>query len=215
MHSLTHVVAFYWLIVCLLLGDFTLEPQQFVGFQDDLYEDSDLFSREQRGKSPWTFCACSYFLSIYSIELELQDWKSGLHTYARVLLELIYCSLKNLRSNWVVIIALQFLSLSCPSIGLDSCYVHQLCLCHHVILMVILIQLVLRIGFGVTGLELVGVMPAVQGCCPVRCWKPVVSYHTYQTQFLCQNQVLIICMTQDQLLHTYGQKRSQITKCHK
>jgi hypothetical protein len=22
------------------------------------------------------------------------------------------------------------------------------------------------------------VMPMVQGCCPVRCWKPVVSYHT-------------------------------------
>jgi hypothetical protein len=29
-----------------------------------------------------------------------------------------------------------------------------------------------------TGLELVGVMPAVKGCSPVRCWKPVVSYHT-------------------------------------
>jgi hypothetical protein len=26
------------------------------------------------------------------------------------------------------------------------------------------------------------------------------------TQFLCQNQVLIICMTQDQLFYTYGQK---------
>jgi hypothetical protein len=33
------------------------------------------------------------------------------------------------------------------------------------------------------------------------------------TQFLFQNQVLIICMTQDQLFHTYGQKCSQITKC--
>jgi hypothetical protein len=30
----------------------------------------------------------------------------------------------------------------------------------------------------VMGLELVGVMSVVQGCCPVRCWKPVVSYHT-------------------------------------
>jgi hypothetical protein len=29
-----------------------------------------------------------------------------------------------------------------------------------------------------------------------------------------QNQVLIVCMTQDQLFHTYGQKVSQITKCH-
>jgi hypothetical protein len=32
------------------------------------------------------------------------------------------------------------------------------------------------------------------------------------TQFLHQNQVLIICMTQDQLFHTYGQKCSQISK---
>jgi hypothetical protein len=35
-----------------------------------------------------------------------------------------------------------------------------------------------RIGFGVMGLELVGVLPMVQGCCLVRCWKPMVSYHT-------------------------------------
>jgi hypothetical protein len=82
------------------------------------------------------------------------------------------------RSNWVVVIGLELLSLACPSLGLGSCYVHQLCLCHHVITMVILIELVWRIGFGVTELELVGVMPAVQGCYPVRCWKPVVSYHT-------------------------------------
>jgi hypothetical protein len=33
------------------------------------------------------------------------------------------------------------------------------------------------------------------------------------TRFLCQNQVLIVCMTQDQLFHTYGQNCSQITKC--
>jgi hypothetical protein len=31
---------------------------------------------------------------------------------------------------------------------------------------------------------------------------------------LCQNRVLIVCMTQDQMFHTYGQKCSQITKCH-
>jgi hypothetical protein len=40
----------YSLIVCSLLGDFAPEPQQFVGFQDDLYEDSDLFPHEQQGK---------------------------------------------------------------------------------------------------------------------------------------------------------------------
>jgi hypothetical protein len=31
---------------------------------------------------------------------------------------------------------------------------------------------------------------------------------------LCQNHVLIVCMTQDQLFHTYGQKCSQIINCH-
>jgi hypothetical protein len=39
-------------------------------------------------------------------------------------------------------------------------------------------------------------------------------YHFCHTQFLCQNQVLIICMALDQLLHTYGQKYSQITNCY-
>jgi hypothetical protein len=34
------------------------------------------------------------------------------------------------------------------------------------------------------------------------------------TQFLCQNQELIICMTKDKLFHTYDQKGSQKTKCH-
>jgi hypothetical protein len=31
---------------------------------------------------------------------------------------------------------------------------------------------------------------------------------------LCQNQVLTVCMTQDQLFHTYGQNCSHVTKCH-
>jgi hypothetical protein len=72
----------------------------------------------------------------------------------------------------------EFLSLACPSLGLGSDYVHQLCLCHAVIIMVILILLVWRIGLGVMGMELVGVMLMVQGFCPVRCWKSVVSYQT-------------------------------------
>jgi hypothetical protein len=45
-------------------------------------------------------------------------------------------------------------------------------------MMVILILPVWRIGFGVTGLELAGVMLTVQACCPMQCWKPVISYHT-------------------------------------
>jgi hypothetical protein len=53
-----------------------------------------------------------------------------------------YRSLENPRSNWVVVIALELLSLACPGLGMGSCYVHQLCLCHLVIMMVILILLV-------------------------------------------------------------------------
>jgi hypothetical protein len=42
----------------------------------------------------------------------------------------------------------------------------------------------------------------------------ITSLENCHTWFLCQNQVLIVCMTQDQLFHTYGQKCSQITKHH-
>jgi hypothetical protein len=42
-----------------------------------------------------------------------------------------YHSLENPRSNWVVVIGLELLSLACPTLGLGSCYVHQLCLCHY------------------------------------------------------------------------------------
>jgi hypothetical protein len=55
------------------------------------------------------------------------------------------------------------LSLACPSLGLGRDYVHQLYLCHPVSVVVILILLVWRIGFGVTGIELVGVMLTIQG----------------------------------------------------
>jgi hypothetical protein len=116
--------------------------------------------------------------SIYSVELELHDRKVYLRTYVRIRLELNYRSLENPRSNWVVVIDLELLSLACSGLGLGSCYVHQLCLCHPVMVMVTLVLLVWRIGFGVMGLELDGVMSMVQGYCPVQCWKPVVSYHT-------------------------------------
>jgi hypothetical protein len=79
---------------------------------------------------------------IYSVELELHDRKVYFRTYVRIWLELSYCSLENPRSNWVVVIDLELLSLACPSLGLGSCYVHQLRLYHPVIMMVILILLV-------------------------------------------------------------------------
>jgi hypothetical protein len=90
-----------------------------------------------------------------------------LRTYVRVSPELNYHSLENPRSNWVVVIGLELLSLACPGLGLGSCYVHHLCLCHPIMVIVTLILLVWRIGLGVTGLELAGVMLMVQGCCLV------------------------------------------------
>jgi small-conductance mechanosensitive channel len=75
--------------------------------------------------------------------------------------------LGNLRSNWVVVIGLELLSLACPGLDLGSVMLHYFVTL--VTVMVMLILLVWRIGFGVTGMEFVGVgvMPTVQGS--VRC----------------------------------------------
>jgi hypothetical protein len=75
--------------------------------------------------------------------------------------------LENLTSNWVVIIGLELLSLACPGLDLGSCMLHHVTYVTLVTVMVMLILLVWRIGFGVTEMELVGVMPTVQGF--VRC----------------------------------------------
>jgi hypothetical protein len=42
----------------------------------------------------------------------------------------------------------------------------------------------------------------------------IIKNSTCHTRFLHQNQVFNVCMTHDQLFHTYIQKGSQITKCH-
>jgi hypothetical protein len=73
--------------------------------------------------------------------------------------------LGNLRNNWVVIIGLELLSLTCPGLDLGSVMLNHITYITPV--MVMLILLVWRIGFGVTGMEFVGVMPTVQGF--VRC----------------------------------------------
>jgi hypothetical protein len=67
----------------------------------------------------------------------------------------------------VVIIGLELLSLACPGLDLGSVMLHHIIYVTVVTAMVMLILLVWRIGFGVTGMELVGVMPTVQ--CFVRC----------------------------------------------
>jgi hypothetical protein len=71
--------------------------------------------------------------------------------------------LGNLRSKWVVIIGLELLSHACPSLDLGSCMSHHVTYVTLVNVMVMLILLVWKLGFGVTGMELVGVMPMVQG----------------------------------------------------
>jgi hypothetical protein len=73
--------------------------------------------------------------------------------------------LRNLRSNWVVVIGLDLLSLACPGLDLGSVMLHHITYITPV--MVMLTPLVWRIGFGVTGIEFVGVIPMVQGF--VRC----------------------------------------------
>jgi hypothetical protein len=60
--------------------------------------------------------------------------------------------LGNLRINWVVVIGLELLSLACPGLDLDSVMLHYFVTL--VAVMVMLILLVRRIGFGVTGMEL-------------------------------------------------------------
>jgi hypothetical protein len=66
----------------------------------------------------------------------------------------------NPRSNWVVVIGLDLLSLACLGLDLGGVMLHQITYITPV--MVMLILLVWRIGFGVTGMEFVGVMPTVQ-----------------------------------------------------
>jgi hypothetical protein len=71
--------------------------------------------------------------------------------------------LGNLRSKWVVIIGLELLSHVCLGLDLVSCMLHHVTYVTLVNVMVMLILLVWKIGFGVMGMELVGVMPMVQG----------------------------------------------------
>jgi hypothetical protein len=87
----------------------------------------------------------------------------------------------NLRSNWVVIIGLKLLSLACPGLDLGSVILHYFVTL--IAVMVMLILLVSRIGFGVTGMEFVGVIPTVQGF--VRCdigslWIVIIPKSKYR-----------------------------------
>jgi hypothetical protein len=75
----------------------------------------------------------------------------------------MYHFLDVLSGNWVVIIGLDLLSLTCSSLVWVVAMFQHHAYVTLVAIMVVLILLVWSIGFGVTGMELVGVMPTVQG----------------------------------------------------
>jgi hypothetical protein len=60
--------------------------------------------------------------------------------------------LGNLNNIWVVVIGLELLSLACPGLDLGSVMLHYFVTL--VAVMVMLILLVWRIGFGVSGMKL-------------------------------------------------------------
>jgi hypothetical protein len=78
------------------------------------------------------------------------------------LTSIVLSFLGNLRSNWVVVIGLNLLSLTCPGLDLGSVMLHHITYVTLVTVVVMLILLVWRIGFGVTGMEFVSVMLMVQ-----------------------------------------------------
>jgi hypothetical protein len=74
---------------------------------------------------------------------------------------LTYNFLEDLSGNWVVVIGLDLLSLTCSSLVWVVTMFQHPAYVTPVAIMVVLILLVWRIGFGVTEMELVGVMPTV------------------------------------------------------
>jgi hypothetical protein len=86
--------------------------------------------------------------------------------------------LENLRSNWVVVIGLELLSLTCPGLDLGSCYVTSYYLCHprYCYDYVDPNSVENRIwgdGNGICWCDANG-----SRLCPVRYWMPVDSHHT-------------------------------------
>jgi hypothetical protein len=80
---------------------------------------------------------------------------------------LTYHFLEDLSGNWVVVIGIDLLSLACSSLVWVVAMFQHHAYVTPVAIMVALILLVWRIGFGVMGMELVGVILMVQGF--VRC----------------------------------------------
>jgi hypothetical protein len=63
-------VAFIDWLCCFALGNVVPEPFS-EDFQDQAFEESQLFFEDQQGKLPWT--CYTYEYSLYLVELELHD----------------------------------------------------------------------------------------------------------------------------------------------
>jgi hypothetical protein len=83
--------------------------------------------------------------------------------------------LGNLRSNWVVVTGLVLLSHACPGLDLGSSYVTSChpCYCYGYVDPISVENRILGDRNGTCWCDEDG-----SRLCPVRCWKPVASYHT-------------------------------------
>jgi hypothetical protein len=84
----------------------------------------------------------------------------------------------NLRSNWIVIIGLELLSLTGPGLDLGSCYVTSYYLCHPCYCYGYVDPISVENRIWVTGMEFVGVMSMVQGfvwCDAGSLWIVIIS----------------------------------------
>jgi hypothetical protein len=137
-----------------------------VDFQDQVYEDSDIFFCEQRASVLEHFAPIFF---IYSIELELHDRKVCFAHLCYGLTRVELSFLGKLRSIWVVVIGIELLCLACPGLGLGRDYVApfiHVSPCHCLSLW-LLILLMWRLEFGITGME------TMSGCSR----QPLVSCH--------------------------------------
>jgi hypothetical protein len=172
-------IAFYWLIacVCFTMGNIVPEPF-FEDFQDQAFEESQLFFADQQGKSPWTFCTYSYFFLCLFYRIRT-TWYEGLICAPMLGLTSIDLPfLGNLRSNWVVIMGLEVLSHACPGLDLGSCYVTSYylchpCYCHGYVDPISVENRIWGDGNGICWRDVNG-----SRLCPVWCWKPVDSDQT-------------------------------------
>jgi hypothetical protein len=76
------------------------------------------------------------------------------------------------------VIGLELLSLACPDLCLGSDIVQSFYTCVTLSLLWLFDPISVKNRIWVTRLELVRCDADGSRLCPVRCWKPVVSYHT-------------------------------------